>query len=292
MSTPVGHSRLQPLHETQRSSAAFTASSASSSCPESARRSVLARPRVTMLLVQRRAVRGAHRAGVELAAVAVVVAHLDRLVEAAPLAPVERRCSGARSRSPAGSGTALRSSIFDGRTIFPGFIRPRGSSQDLISPSARGEARAEERRDPLRAHQAVAVLAGIGALVLLHQRAGFLGDGAHLLRAVAAHVEHRAHVQRAHRGVRVPGAARAVLLEHRASAASVYSARCSSGTAQSSMKDTGLPSPFIDIMMFRPALRTSTDLALQSCVGDLDHAAREARGRPSAAPASFSCGRR
>ena len=38
---------------------------------------------------------------------------------------------------------------------------------------------------------------------------------------------------------------------------SVYSARCSSGTAQSSMKDTGLPSPFIDIMMFSPALRTS-----------------------------------
>ena len=38
---------------------------------------------------------------------------------------------------------------------------------------------------------------------------------------------------------------------------SVYSARCSSGTAQSSMKETGLPSPFIDIMMLRPALRTS-----------------------------------
>ncbi len=36
----------------------------------------------------------------------------------------------------------------------------------------------------------------------------------------------------------------------------VYSARCSSGTAQSSMKDTGFPSPFMDIMMLRPALRT------------------------------------
>ena len=33
-------------------------------------------------------------------------------------------------------------------------------------------------------------------------------------RAVAAHVEDRPHVQRADRGVRVPGAARAVLLEH------------------------------------------------------------------------------
>src|SRR3979490_877538 len=38
---------------------------------------------------------------------------------------------------------------------------------------------------------------------------------------------------------------------------SVYSARFSSGTAQSSMNETGLPSPFIDIMMLRPALRTS-----------------------------------
>src|SRR5881396_3525082 len=38
---------------------------------------------------------------------------------------------------------------------------------------------------------------------------------------------------------------------------SVYSARFSSGTAQSSMKETGLPSPFIDIMMLRPAFLTS-----------------------------------
>ena len=39
--------------------------------------------------------------------------------------------------------------------------------------------------------------------------------------------------------------------------ASVYSAKLSSGTAQSSMKLTGLPSPRRLIMMFRPALRTS-----------------------------------
>ena len=38
---------------------------------------------------------------------------------------------------------------------------------------------------------------------------------------------------------------------------STYSARCASGTAQSSMNDTGLPSPFMLIMMLRPALRTS-----------------------------------
>src|SRR3954468_17471089 len=49
MSTPVGHSRLQPLHETHRSSVARSSSEAipsGPSWPESARRSVLARPRV------------------------------------------------------------------------------------------------------------------------------------------------------------------------------------------------------------------------------------------------------
>ncbi len=49
MSTPVGQSRLQPLQLTQRSSASATAlevSAAAPSWPESASRSVLARPRV------------------------------------------------------------------------------------------------------------------------------------------------------------------------------------------------------------------------------------------------------
>ena len=36
----------------------------------------------------------------------------------------------------------------------------------------------------------------------------------------------------------------------------VYSARCSSGTAQSSTTDTGFASPFIELMMFKPAERT------------------------------------
>ena len=106
-----------------------------------------------------------------------------------------------------------------GRTILPGLIRPLGSNQRLDLARARAV-----RRGPnigaihSERTRAVAVLAGIGALVFAHQRAGLLGDRAHLLRAVAAHVEHRPHVQRADRGVRVPGAARAVLVEHPASA--------------------------------------------------------------------------
>ena len=50
-----------------------------------------------MDLVARRAIRRAHRAGVELAAMTVVVAHLDGLVEAAPFAPVENRRRHVRS---------------------------------------------------------------------------------------------------------------------------------------------------------------------------------------------------
>src|SRR5258706_16378355 len=49
MSTPVGHSRLQPLHDTHRSSVSYISSevnASSPSCPEIASRSVLARPRV------------------------------------------------------------------------------------------------------------------------------------------------------------------------------------------------------------------------------------------------------
>ena len=59
--------------------------------------------------------------------------------------------------------------------------------------------------------------------------------------------------------------------------ASVYSARCSSGTAQSSMKLTGLPSPFRLIMMLSPALRTSHSVLLRRVVGHLDDAAGQAQ---------------
>src|SRR6202140_3502793 len=49
MSTPVGHSRLHPLHPTHRSIVAYIASlvnASAPSCPDNASRSVFARPRV------------------------------------------------------------------------------------------------------------------------------------------------------------------------------------------------------------------------------------------------------
>ena len=180
MSTPVGHSRLQPLQDTHRSSASHRRGMRRRDrLPDSARRSVLARPRVRCCssLVARNE---GHMVPASNLRQWPLLLHISTAFsEAAPFS----------DQSSAGGGTfclvarleaeQARSSIFDGATILPGFIRPRGSSHHLISPSARGEARAEERRDPFRAHQPVAVFARVGALVLLHHRAGFFGDGAH-----------------------------------------------------------------------------------------------------------------
>ena len=108
------------------------------------------------------------------------------------------------------------------------------------------------------------------ALVFAHHREGLLGDRAHLLDVeLLLQVEHRPHMQAADRGVRVPGAVGAVLARRPAVSRSVYSARSSSGTAQSSMKETGFPSPFIDIMMLRPCLA---------------HVPHRAAGRPGRSP--------
>ena len=65
------------------------------------------------------------------------------------------------------------------------------------------------------ARQAVAVLAAVRAFVFAHQGEAFLRHRAHgsdVLRVL--HVEHRTDVQAADRGVRIPGALGAVLLEH------------------------------------------------------------------------------
>jgi hypothetical protein len=143
--------------------------------------------------------------------------------------------------------------------------------------------RAELPGDPLAAHQAVAMLARERALVLAHQ-APLLRQWRASFRAVAPQVEDGPHVQRADRGVGVPGAARAVRAKTSVRLL-VYSARCSSGTAQSSMKDTGLPSPRMLIMMFRPALRTSHS-AFCSPASPFRPRCPAARGRPSAPPAA------
>ncbi|KWT97635.1 hypothetical protein APY03_1331 [Variovorax sp. WDL1] len=195
-------------------------------------------PAREVLLVARDAVAGAHGAGVELAAVAVVVAHLDGLGEAAgdvaagagrggllghriglhvPGGPVEHGGDGDALVRPrrGGGGEAEEGAVVHLRRVDDLAGVEEADRVQLVLDGAEGlvDRRAELPLDPLAAAQAVAVLAAEGALVLAHQLAGFLGDGAHLRGAVDAHVENGPHVQRAHRCMGIPGAARAVLRE-------------------------------------------------------------------------------
>ena len=87
----------------------------------------------------------------------------------------------------------------EGRTILPGLRMPCGIEQVLDRLEGLGEPRPELPAHPFRAHQPVAMLARVGALVFAHQRRGLLGDRAHLGRTLAAHVEDRPHMQRADR---------------------------------------------------------------------------------------------
>ena len=170
-------------------------------------------------LVAGDAIARAHHAAGELAAGAVVVAHLDRALETAAGArigrPVELRLHRLARDSPGRSGNCSRSSNFGARTILPGLNRPFGSKRSFTSSKARTSRLPNIELVEFRAHDAVAVLAGMRALVVAHHRERLLGDGAHRLDVLLQpQVEHRAHMQAADRGVRVPGAARAVLLEH------------------------------------------------------------------------------
>src|SRR5207245_3001245 len=116
-----------------------------------------------MDLVARGAIRRAHRARVELAAVAVVVAHLDGLVEAAPLAPVENR---ARHVGAVAWLVAKERSVVHARRIddLAGIHQPARVEPRLDLAERAGQPWAKEGRDPFRAHQPVAVLTRVGAL--------------------------------------------------------------------------------------------------------------------------------
>ncbi len=93
MSTPVGHSRLQPLHEMHSAIVSRMLVGDERLGPELARQcqpQCVGAAARQMLLVAGRAIGRAHDAGVAGAAGAVVVAHLGRRGEAAPFRPVER----------------------------------------------------------------------------------------------------------------------------------------------------------------------------------------------------------
>src|SRR5213596_841483 len=214
-------------------------------------------------LVAGRAERRAHRTGVELAAVTVVVAHLDRRREtlarrarSVPLAPVEHGIQ-ALGRIPR-LEAEQRPFVLLRRPHDLSRVQEALGIEEVLDLFERAHKPfTDDGRYPLRAHQTVAVLPRIGgALVFFHQ----LQASSAIARIFFAP---SFFMSRIGRTCKVPTEAWAYqvpsvpCLRKTCVSESVYSARFSSGTAQSSMKETGLPSPFIDIMMLRPAFLTS-----------------------------------
>ena len=178
-----------------------------------------------VLFVTRRAIARTHRARIELAAVAVVVAHLDglgeplcgvaagarraqrfgrRVVVHVPVAPVECRCD--RDHAIPGR-IAIQRAVGLPRRLddLPGIHQAARIEQRLDLGKRLRDARTEERRDPFAADETVAVLARIGALVFTNELGGFLGDRAHLDRSFRlTHVEDRTNMQGADRCMRIP----------------------------------------------------------------------------------------
>ena len=175
-------------------------------------------------LVAGNAVGGAHHAGVEFAAGAVVVAHLDRGEQAGArpagsrlrvVRPIKR---GGEARV-GGVGRAVAEQhavVHAGRADDAAGVERAGGVERILHRLERADdAGAEHAFVELGADNAVAVLAAVAALVLAHQGEAFLGDGAHGadVRRVL-HVEDGADVQAADAGVGIPGALGAVLREH------------------------------------------------------------------------------
>ena len=170
-----------------------------------------------ILLVAGRAIGRAHHAALELPAGAVVVAHLDRALKAAAGAgigrPVERglQLADAIVRRIAKQRTVVHFGRIDDLAGIEQIVR----IEALLDLAEIGnDARAEHRLVKFGAHQPVAMLAGMRALVFAHHLEGFFGDGAHRLDVLfELQIEHRAHMQAAFGGVRIHGAAGAVLGE-------------------------------------------------------------------------------
>ena len=170
-------------------------------------------------LVAGHAIARAHHAALERAAGAVVVAHLDRALETAAGArigrPVELRghVVGVIVRA-----VAQQAAVVELRRAhdLAGIEQALRVETVLHLLEGAHQFLAEHLLVELRSHDAVAVFAGMRALVGAHEVERLFGDRAHRLDVlVEPKIEHRPHVQAADRGMRVPGAARAVFLENR-----------------------------------------------------------------------------
>ena len=166
-------------------------------------------PARQMLLLARRAKARAHHARIEGTAGAVVVAHLDRAQEPAERAgmggPVEHR--GKTLRRRVARAVAKEAPIIHPRRIDDAVrVEERARVERLLHGcESRRDPRPEHRLVELAPRDAVAVLAAVAPFVFANQGKTFLGDRAHR-RDIARilEVEHRADMQAADRGVRVP----------------------------------------------------------------------------------------
>ena len=169
---------------------------------------------MTSFSLRRRAVGRAHHAALELAAGAVVVAHLDRALETA---------AGTRIGRPVQHGFQRVDAIFrpiakQRPVVHFGRIDDLAGIEDVVRvealldlPEVGNDARAEHRFMEFGADQAVAMLAGVRPLVFAHHRKRFLGDGAHRLDVLLQlEVKHGTHMQAAFGRMGIHGAARAV----------------------------------------------------------------------------------
>src|SRR5262249_49316427 len=169
-------------------------------------------PAREVALIAGDAIAWAHDAARGRTTSAVVVAHLDRALETAAGAgiggPVEMRADVlAAIVRPIAEDAAIVE--FRRAHDLAGIVEALGIEPLLDLFEGAHQPLAEHLLVEFRAHDAVAVLAGMGALVGPHQLEGLFGDGAHRLDVVLeAQVEHGAHVQAADRGMRIPGAAR------------------------------------------------------------------------------------
>ena len=128
-------SPLQPTHNCMVSFMASDVSASGPSCPDNARRSEFARPRVRCCFITRDTERWAHHAGVGFPARSVVVAHLDRTRHTAPFRPIQRRFQRGLFVSRV-EPEQIRSSILGGSTILPGLNVPSGSNDVFTSRNA------------------------------------------------------------------------------------------------------------------------------------------------------------
>ncbi len=169
--------------------------------------------------------------------------------QSSPVATGSVACPGGKRNSDA-------SSIFVGRTILPGFMSPSGSNSAFTSSNARVS------RGP-NCHATHSLRTSPSPCspenAPLYSRT--IADASSAIARIFAAPSRR--MSRIGRTCSVPTDAcayqvpRVPCFSKTRVSRSTYSARCGSGTAQSSMNETGFPSPFMLIMMLRPALRTS-----------------------------------